>query len=64
MRTAHSRGTTRAAIVGGAILAATVFGSALPLAVTVFGSALPLFATGGDGLGLLGWRRKRAQAVA
>jgi hypothetical protein len=53
MRTANSRGTTRAAIVGGAILAATVFGS-----------ALPLFATGGDGLGLLGWRRKRAQAVA
>jgi hypothetical protein len=48
MRSADSRGTARAAIVGGVILA-----------ITVFSSALPLFATGGDGLGLLGWRRKR-----
>jgi hypothetical protein len=54
MRTANRRGTTRAAIVVGAILA-----------VTVFGSAIPLFATGGGGLGLLGWRRKpKAQAIA
>jgi len=51
MRTANSRGTTRAAIVGGVILA-----------ITVFSSALPLFATGGGGLGLLGWRRKRKAA--
>jgi hypothetical protein len=36
----------------------------LQIGQTPLPAALPLFATGLGGLGLLGWRRKRAQAVA
>jgi hypothetical protein len=51
--------------IGLNVMSLTASGTATPeTGATPLPAALPLFATGIGGLGLLGWRRKRKQAVA